>query len=57
VRVEIDGVTVAESTRPRLRFETGLPVRYDLPRPHVRMERLEPTDTVSHCPYKGRAEW
>src|SRR6185437_11692231 len=28
VRVEIDGVTVAESSQPRLLFETGLPTRY-----------------------------
>ena len=57
VRVEVDGVTVAESMNPRLLFETGLPVRYYLPQPHVRMDLLTPTDTVSHCPYKGRAEW
>ena len=36
VRVEVDGVTVAESTSPRLLFETGLPARYYLPKPHVR---------------------
>jgi uncharacterized protein (DUF427 family) len=57
VRVEVGGVTVAESTSPRLLFETGLPVRYYLPKPHVRMDLLTRTDTVSHCPYKGRAEW
>jgi uncharacterized protein (DUF427 family) len=57
VRVELDGVTIAESTSPRLLFETGLPVRYYLPKPHVRMDLLKPTDTVSHCPYKGQAEW
>lgn len=57
VRIEVDGVTVAESTSPRLLFETGLPVRYYLPKPHVRMDLLTPTDTVSHCPYKGQAEW
>jgi uncharacterized protein (DUF427 family) len=57
VRIEVDGVTVAESSSPRLLFETGLPVRYYLPKPHVRMELLTPTDTESHCPYKGRAEW
>jgi uncharacterized protein (DUF427 family) len=38
-------------------FETGLPVRYYLPKPHVRMDLLSPSETVSHCPYKGRAEW
>jgi len=57
VRVEVDGVTIAESTSPRLLFETGLPVRYYLPKTHVRMDLLAPTDTVSHCPYKGEAEW
>jgi uncharacterized protein (DUF427 family) len=57
VRVELDGVTLAESTSPRLLFETGLPARYYLPKPHVRMELLEPTTTISHCPYKGQAEW
>jgi uncharacterized protein (DUF427 family) len=57
VRVEVDGVTVAESASPRLLFETGLPVRYYLPKTHVRMELLTPSDSVSHCPYKGQAEW
>jgi uncharacterized protein (DUF427 family) len=57
VRVEVDGVTVAESTKPTLLFETGLPPRYYLPRTHVRMELLQPTDTKTHCPYKGQAEY
>ncbi|MFD0685914.1 DUF427 domain-containing protein [Actinomadura fibrosa] len=57
VRVEVDGVTVAESSSPRLLFETGLPVRYYLPKTHVRMDLLEHTDTVTHCPYKGTAEY
>jgi len=57
VRVEVDDETIAESTSPRLLFETGLPVRYYLPKTHVRMDLLLPTETVSHCPYKGEAEW
>ena len=57
VRVEVDGVTIADSSSPKLLFETGLPVRYYLPKTHVRMELLTPTDTVSHCPYKGQAEY
>ncbi|MGB9113658.1 MAG: DUF427 domain-containing protein [Acidimicrobiales bacterium] len=57
VRVEMGGRTVAESTSPRLLFETGLPARYYLPKTHVRLDLLIPTDTVSHCPYKGQAEW
>jgi uncharacterized protein (DUF427 family) len=57
VRVEVDGVTIAESTSPRLLFETGLPVRYYLPKTHVRMNLLTPTASETHCPYKGQAEW
>ena len=34
VRIELDGVTVAESDQPRMLFETGLPVRYYLPLTH-----------------------
>ena len=56
VRVDVGGVTVAESSSPRLLFETGLPVRYYLPRTHTRMDLLELTDTVTHCPYKGAAQ-
>jgi uncharacterized protein (DUF427 family) len=57
VRVEVDGEVIADSTSPRLLFETGLPVRYYLPKTHVRMDLLIPTDSETHCPYKGQAEW
>jgi uncharacterized protein (DUF427 family) len=57
VRVEVGGIVVAESASPRLLFETGLPVRYYLPKPHVRLDLLIPSETVTHCPYKGRAEY
>jgi uncharacterized protein (DUF427 family) len=56
VRVLLDGLLLADSTSPRLLFETGLPTRYYLPRTHVRMDLLERSPTVTHCPYKGRAE-
>ncbi len=55
VRVEVDGVTVADSARPHILFETGLPPRYYLPLPDIRTDLLVPSDTVSHCPYKGTA--
>jgi len=57
VCVEVEGVTVAESPRPTLLFETGLPTRYYLPKTHVRLDLLTATETVTHCPYKGRAEY
>ncbi|MEM9712340.1 MAG: DUF427 domain-containing protein, partial [Actinomycetota bacterium] len=57
VRVSVDGVVLAESDRPTLLFETGLPMRAYLPQADVRMDLLAPTDTTSSCPYKGHARW
>jgi uncharacterized protein (DUF427 family) len=57
VRIEVDGVTIAETSKPTLLFETGHPTRYYLPQTHVRMDLLTPTQTTSHCPYKGQAEY
>ncbi|MPZ62460.1 MAG: DUF427 domain-containing protein [Propionibacteriales bacterium] len=57
VRVEVDGVTVADSTSPRLLFETGLPTRYYLPKTDVRLDLLESSEKVTHCPYKGTTEY
>ncbi|MHA3704756.1 DUF427 domain-containing protein [Jatrophihabitans sp. YIM 134969] len=54
VRVEADGVLLAESTSPVLVFETGLPTRYYVDLTDVDTTRLVPSDTVTACPYKGR---
>jgi len=56
-RVDVDGVTVADSRQPRILFETGLPPRYYLPLTDLRMDLLRPTDTQTHCPYKGTASY
>lgn len=55
VQVRAGGVLVAESRRPRLLFETGLPVRYYLPKLDVRLDLLVPSVTRTRCPYKGEA--
>lgn len=57
VRVVLGGVTIAETHRPRLLIETGLPMRYYIPEQDVRMELMEPTETTSRCPYKGQASY
>jgi uncharacterized protein (DUF427 family) len=54
VRVELEGVVLADSASPVLVFETGLPTRYYLPRVHVDFSHLRHSDTVTACPYKGR---
>jgi uncharacterized protein (DUF427 family) len=57
VRVSVGGMVVADSVAPRLLFETGLPVRYYLPKFDVRMDLLTPTSTSTVCPYKGTANY
>jgi uncharacterized protein (DUF427 family) len=53
VRVELDGVVLAESSSPVLVFETGLPTRYYLDRTDVDFSHLVTSDTVTSCPSKG----
>lgn len=57
VRIEIDGVTVADTTNAMFLFETGLPTRYYLPKTDVRFDLLTPTETQTACPYKGTARY
>jgi uncharacterized protein (DUF427 family) len=57
VRVDLLGTLVADSARPRMLLETGLPVRWYLPREDVRTDFLEPSDRTTRCPYKGIAHY
>jgi uncharacterized protein (DUF427 family) len=57
VRIEVAGVVVAETTHPTFLFETGLPRRTYVPKLDVRMDLLDPTATVTMCPYKGTARY
>jgi uncharacterized protein (DUF427 family) len=54
VRISLDGELLAESTRAMALFETNLPTRWYIPREDVVAE-VEPSDTVTRCPYKGTA--
>ena len=53
VVIRRDGEVIADSSRPKLVFETGNPIRYYLPLADVRIELLSKSDYVSACPYKG----
>src|SRR3954453_572774 len=57
VRVEVGGVTVAESTRATALIETALPVRWYVPSDDVRMDLLTPSPTRTQCAYKGTASY
>lgn len=53
VRVTRGDEVLAETDRPMAVFETGLPVRWYVPRLDVATDRLVPSETVGVCPYKG----
>ena len=57
VRAEVDGVTVLDTTRGTLLFETGLPPQLYVPEEDVRADLLEPSATATHCPFKGDATY
>ncbi len=54
VRIEFEGIVLAESPAPVLVFETGLPTRYYVDRGDVKFEHLVASETRTECPYKGR---
>jgi len=56
IEVRVNGDVVARSERPVVVFETGLPLRFYLPREDVRAD-LRPSETTSVCPYKGLATY
>jgi uncharacterized protein (DUF427 family) len=56
VRVELSGITVANTTRARFLFETGLLARHYIPRDDVIGELL-PSDLQTRCPCKGAARY
>ncbi|MQA12018.1 MAG: DUF427 domain-containing protein [Pseudonocardiaceae bacterium] len=57
VRVLVGGQVVAETDRPKILSETGLPNRYYLPPEDVHRGLLEPSATHTVCPYKGTASY
>jgi uncharacterized protein (DUF427 family) len=57
VRAEVDGVTVLDTVRGSLLHETGLLPQLYAPEEDFRLDLLEPTDTSTHCPFKGDATY
>ncbi|MGO9823202.1 MAG: DUF427 domain-containing protein [Solirubrobacteraceae bacterium] len=54
IRVSLDGELLAETSRALGLFESNLPARWYIPREDV-VAALEPSETVTRCPYKGTA--
>jgi uncharacterized protein (DUF427 family) len=56
VEVRRDGDVVARSDRPVVVFETGVPLRFYIPREDIAAP-LVASDTTTVCPYKGIASY
>ena len=57
VRVRVAGAIVADTAHALLLEEGALPPVFYIPRGDVHMERLAPSATTSHCPFKGDASY
>jgi uncharacterized protein (DUF427 family) len=57
VKVKVNGEVVAETQRPKILFETGLPPRYYMPPEDVREGVLFKSGKTTQCPYKGIASY
>ncbi|MFG2088437.1 DUF427 domain-containing protein [Spirillospora sp. NPDC048824] len=57
VRVLLDGEVVAETERPKVLSETGLPNRFYIPAGDVRLGLLSESTKRTVCPYKGEATY
>jgi uncharacterized protein (DUF427 family) len=54
VRVSLDGQLLAESSHPKILFETSLPPRFYIPKQEVRMDLFEVSGHITQCAYKGQ---
>ncbi|MGG3571928.1 DUF427 domain-containing protein [Bacillus gobiensis] len=57
IQIVLNDITLADSNRPVIVFETGVPVRYYIPEEDVRTDVLKQTNLVTRCPYKGEASY
>ena len=57
VRVTADGVVIAETTHALTLKEASYPAVQYVPRGDANMALLARTDRVTHCPYKGDANY
>ena len=57
VRVSLDGVVIADSTSALMLKEASYPAVNYVPRKDANMELLARTERVTHCPYKGDANY
>jgi len=57
VRISMDGVVIAETSQALTLKEAGYPAVQYVPRGDANLALMTRTDRVTHCPYKGNANY
>ncbi|KAJ7285139.1 DUF427-domain-containing protein [Mycena rebaudengoi] len=57
IRVEVEGVEVANTRSAKLLYETALPIRSYIPKTDCRLDLLVPSNLTTGCPYKAIVWW
>jgi uncharacterized protein (DUF427 family) len=57
VEATLGGTVLAHCNSALFLFETGMPVRYYLPKSDIKMDLLVDSPTRTQCPYKGTARY
>ena len=57
IRVSADGVIIADTTHALTLKEASYPAVQYIPRADAKMDVLKRTERVTHCPYKGDANY
>jgi uncharacterized protein (DUF427 family) len=57
IRVTADGVVIAETTQALTLKEASYPAVQYVPRGDAKMDLLKRSERVTHCPYKGDANY
>jgi uncharacterized protein (DUF427 family) len=57
IRAVLGGETVLDTRRAKILYESNIPGQWYIPSEDVRSDLLTPTDTSTHCPFKGDASY
>ena len=57
VRISMDGVVIADTSQALTLKEAGYPAVQYVPRGDANLALMTRTDRVTHCPYKGNANY
>jgi uncharacterized protein (DUF427 family) len=57
IRAVFNGETIVDTRRAKVLYESNIPGQWYIPAEDVRADLLTPTETSTHCPFKGDASY